>query len=121
MAKAYLAESDFSHAIFVSADLSGAFLFDGVFASANFYGSNFTNADLSRANVSQAQFGQANFHEADLTDAEMSNAQLQGANLLCVNHLSLRQLTSVKSLAGAKLSFDLLDLIEEKHPHLLQP
>ena len=76
---------------------------------------------LSRVDGSKAKFRQVNLAGADFTGAELKEAEFQGAALVGVNHLSLRQLTSVKSLSRANLAGDIRAILEEKYPHLLEP
>ena len=62
----------------------------------------------------------ANLSEANMTDAILKNTNLERADLTDIQHLLLRQISTVKSLANAEIAEDLAAILEGNHPHLLK-
>lgn len=84
--KADLSEAQGDDAVFIAADLSGAFLIDaklrfGTFARAKLADADLTKAFLVEANFADAILTSAIFDEADLRSANFKGADLTGASL----------------------------------------
>uniref|UniRef100_UPI003741F970 pentapeptide repeat-containing protein n=1 Tax=Methanosarcina mazei TaxID=2209 RepID=UPI003741F970 len=62
----------------------------------------------------------ANLQEANLKGANLEGANLEGANLEGAQHLSLDQLSTVKTLRNAKLDNELLTTLKKKYPALFK-
>ena len=62
----------------------------------------------------------ANLQGANLQGANLYGADLQEANLIGAHHLSLEQLSKVKTLYNAKLDEELLITLKEKYPALFE-
>lgn len=77
LAEAVLTKSDSYRARFVSADMAGAVLDQGVFIEADF-----TKADLSGASLKDADLRRAKFFRAILRGADLTGAKILGADLL---------------------------------------
>ncbi|MCZ6702295.1 MAG: pentapeptide repeat-containing protein [Ignavibacteria bacterium] len=84
-------------------------------AGANLVGANFTGSILKRADLKKSNLKKANFFIANLEGARLDSAQLQGAK-----HLTIEQLSKVKTLYDAKLDSILLEAIKRDYPHLLE-
>ena len=62
----------------------------------------------------------ANFKEANFQEANLQEANLQGADLQGAQHLSVNQLSKVKTLHATKLDEKLLILLKKKSPALFE-
>ena len=62
----------------------------------------------------------ANLQGADLIEANLQGANLKGADLEGAQHLSLDQLSTVKTLLNAKLDNELLITLKKKYPALFK-
>lgn len=115
-----------SGANLLTANLVGADLASGT----NLSGANLTGANLRDAKLSGTDLGRADLHEADLTGAELWCADFTGANLLGAillgtnlrdaKWLTLKQLSTVKTLYEVELDPSLLKQVKQKYPHLLE-
>ena len=76
---------------------------------------NLEGANLQGANLKWTYFIRANFKETKLDGATLEGADLEGAQ-----HLSLYQLSKVKTLHAAKLDEDLRITLQEKYPALFE-
>jgi len=87
---------------------------------------NLEEIDLIGANLQVANFQGANppkwiyFIRANFKEAKLEGAVLEGANLVGVQHLSLYQLSKVKTLHAAKLDEELRIPLKEKYPALFE-
>jgi uncharacterized protein YjbI with pentapeptide repeats len=98
-----------------AADLSGADL-----SGADLNAADLNGADLSGADLSGASLRGANLNEADLSGADLSGAYLRKANLINVLGLTIEQISKVKTLYEASLSFERIKQVRKKYPHLLE-
>ncbi len=75
---------------------------------------------LRGADFRGAALGDSCFQEAILKDVDFQGAYLAYANLQNAEDLHIQQLAKAKTLYKAKLDFDLMEQVKEKHPHLLE-
>jgi uncharacterized protein YjbI with pentapeptide repeats len=78
-------------------------------------GANLRGADLWNANLTGAWL-----EEADLDDAILESANLSYAHLQETLHLTVDQLSRVKTLYKAQLSPEHLERVKKDYPHLLE-
>ena len=131
-----LETADFRGADLVEISLNNANLRNAVLRGANLKNASLANADLQRAdlrgaNLNKAVFRKVNLHGADLREAvlqsvdakdvNLTDANLQGANLSGSKGFTETQLSTVKTLYGAKLPMDIEKQLREKYPHLFSP
>lgn len=121
--RAYLVRSTFNKsnlkdALFINADLSGAYLTDSVLVLARFYdakltGTNFAGSDLTgatfrkakaqNASFSNAELSGSNFFEADLTNTNFSGANIANADFKSASGLTVQQVKAARNFNKAKL------------------
>ena len=131
-----LETADFRGADLVEISLNNTNLRNAVLRGANLKNVSLANADLQRAglrgaNLNKAIFRKVNLHGADLREAvlqsvdakdvNLTDANLQGANLSGSKGFTETQLSTVKTLYGAKLPMDIEKQLREKYPHLFSP
>ena len=107
------------------ANLEGAELWEAKLRGANLYraklrGAYLEGAKLRETDVREADLRDAHLVIADLRGADLWGADLRGANLRKAKNLTIRQISKVKTLYGAKLDPGLKELIEKDYPHLLE-
>ena len=127
---ANLGEAILALANLTKANLAGANLWVALLAQANLARANLTGTNLTGANIGQAILEEANLARADLKSAHLEganlrmailvDANLEMANLIGAQHLSLDQLSKVKTLYNAKLDEELLIPLKEKYPALFE-
>jgi hypothetical protein len=91
----------------------------------NLKGVNIAFADLQNVNLTNVKLQKAIFFEVDLRGSDLGFAKLEGADLQDVDlrnvrNLKLDQLSVVKSLYRTHLDLELMKLVGEKYPHLLE-
>ncbi len=64
--------------------------------------------------------GKKDLRRANLQEADLIKANLQGADLQGAQHLSVNQLSKVKTLHATKLDEELLILLKKKYPALFE-
>lgn len=77
-------------------------------------------ARLEGAHLERANLVWANLEGADLEGAHLKGAYLEKTNLRKAKHLSLDQLSKVKTLYNAKLDKELEIPLREKYPALFE-
>ncbi len=77
-------------------------------------------ANLIEANIEKATLQLAKLHLANFKEANLQGANLQGADLERAQHLSVYQLSKVKTLHATKLDEELLISLKEKYPDLFE-
>jgi len=107
------------------ADIRGANLQNTDLRGANLKGADLREAKLTKADLVGAQFqnanlGLANLQGADLNEVDFHDADLRCANLSGAKNLTVKKLSTVKTLYNANLDTTLLNQIEKKLPHLLE-
>lgn len=106
---------DFSFANLNNADLAETSL-----QNAFLWGTNLQGVFFYLANLQDAFLREANLQGSDLRAANLMGANLMQANLLSVKNLTVKQISSVKTLFQAILDPDLQMQIEKDCPHLLE-
>jgi BTB/POZ domain-containing protein KCTD9 len=77
-------------------------------------------ANLKEINLEKANLEKANLTGANLKGAKFEGANLQRADLERAQHLSVYQLSKVKTLHATKLDEELLISLKEKYPALFE-
>lgn len=124
-----LLNTKLKNASFRFARLCGALFHDAELSNVDFAYANLLDAQLYRANLSNSNmrntqlknaiFENANLQSADFYKAILTNADFSGANLLGAEHLTIDQISAVKTLYNAKIPPTLLSLVKERYPKLL--
>jgi uncharacterized protein YjbI with pentapeptide repeats len=132
---AKLYQADLREAFLIRADLKGASLIGSSLQNAVLERAHMNEADLRGAFLDGAFLGWANLQNANLGGADLRYAVLQEANLQMANlekayleraylkdtlHLTVEQLSKVKTLYKAELAPDLRVQIEKRYPHLFE-
>jgi uncharacterized protein YjbI with pentapeptide repeats len=76
--------------------------------------------NLEKANLEEDNLRETDLEEANLKEADFDGAKLEKADLEGSRHLSLDQLSKVKTLHNAKLDEELLLSLREKYPALFE-
>jgi uncharacterized protein YjbI with pentapeptide repeats/Ca2+/Na+ antiporter len=132
---ARLQGADLTNAQLQKADLRGARLQGAVLRGARLEGARLGQARLQKAHLGGAQLEGADLGQADLQGTDLGGAQLQGANLEYAQlqganlqraqlegakGLTVKQLSTVKTLYKAHLNPLSLKQIQQQSPHLLE-
>ncbi len=107
---ANLMKANLKNANLISANLCKANLYQADLQGAYLYNTNLQEANLRKANLQYTMLGTANLQGTILIEAN-----LQGAR-----YLTVEQLSKAETLHKAKLDSKLMEIIKEKHPHLLE-
>ena len=126
LTEADLTEANLTEANLTEANLLGANLTGANLTGANLTGANLTKANLTEANIKNAELigvdlTEANLNGADFIGADLTEANLRAADLRDIKNLTIEQLSKVNTLYEVRnLNPELMKLIEEKYPHLLE-
>jgi len=126
-----LNNANLRNAVLRGANLKNASLANADLQRADLRGTNLYKSDLRGANLNKTVFRKVNLYGADLREAvlqsvdakdvNLTDANLQGANLSGSKGFTETQLSTVKTLYGAKLPMDIEKQLREKYPHLFSP
>jgi len=86
----------------------------------NFKGANLEQTNPRGANLEKANLKSAKLHLANFQEAKLEGANLQGANLKGAPHLTIDQLSKLKTLHDTKLDEEFLIPLKEKYPALFE-
>ncbi|MBT6053256.1 MAG: pentapeptide repeat-containing protein [Candidatus Scalindua sp.] len=117
--KTNLTGANLENAKLDDADLCNAKLDLANLEKASLKGVFLIDADLRNAVLIETNLHSANLNKANLQGADLGKSDLGNANLERVKHLTIEQLSKVKTLYQADLDEGLMDQAIEKYPHLL--
>ena len=120
LASANLFDTIFESANLRSANLSNAVLRSARLRSADLSNGNLSNSNMKLANLSNANLSNSNLNNANLSKSNLSNSDLSNADLRSVKGLTIKQISAVKSLHGAKIDPELLEQVKGKYIYLLR-
>lgn len=115
LTRANLLRANLRNANIWRADLQGTMLQEASLEGADLQDTNLRHSQLTVTNLKGANCEGAKFEDADLM-----GANLEGTNLLHAENLTIEQLSMVDTLYEAKLNPEILKIIENDHPHLLE-
>jgi uncharacterized protein YjbI with pentapeptide repeats len=113
--RAQLQEASLWEAQLQGADLEGAQLERAVLVAAALHRANLHGAQLQGADL-----GGAWLQDAELSGAQLQGALLRGAQLKGARHLTVEQLSTVKTLHLADIDLPLLEQIQQRYSQLLE-
>lgn len=87
---------------------------------ANLIGAKLQGAECHKANLIKTSHEGADLHKANFLKADLQKANPKRANLTGIHHLSIEQLSKVKTLYEAKLDEEIPRLLKENYPALFQ-
>jgi len=82
--------------------------------------SHLEGADLSEAHLEGASLGSISLEGADLKGTYLEKAFLGGTNLQGAKNLTIKQLSTVRTLYEAQLDQPLLEQVQQQYPQLLE-
>ncbi len=118
--EARLNQTNLENATLNQCNLKGAYASGAQFSDAFLIKANLTNAFLIKANFNNAFMMESDLKGAYLTGADFTNANLYRADLRNVTGITMEQLKKVKTLYLAKFDDDLMEVINNECPELMQ-
>jgi Pentapeptide repeats (8 copies) len=115
-----LSKSDLRGADLSKSDLRGAHLQDTHLEGAFLMDAHLEGADLEDAHLEEALLVGAHLEGAVLWDARLDGAWLMDTRLKGALFVTVKQLSTVRTLYRAELDPTLLEQIEQQYPHLLR-